>query len=445
MKLVNTTGKLCTLAFAAVFTGVLQAETGNSLVFVDQENNRVVTVDRIGLATLPPSERAATVSGLNDELSEGRIGDSPSSSAGYTAERQQDSCGSLTGKSFDIQFAQLAAEPELSQTLQHKNEKGAMQKLDKSAGIFYVAAPGVWGQNYGGSTWVEPGVLSEHQDNVCNGATRWDYNQRDRSYAIWESKTAVKYNTSVSHETKLARAQALGAEFSVTGKFTNTVGTSSESWGLYRDRYWDPDSYEYGGRGSHVHHYFENTMKATTSDTVEYEILYPLTAVKADVTGGTGSPIITFPRGGVYAGLKFGASINNSFEAAVRNRQHTHIGLCEMSNAIVVHAETGVKVVIEVGKTKIQGELFLGYQLETGSCTGTRDFDFFCVDTQTQFYRHDGYRRHNLYFKKSAELVFGKTKVKVSHHRNLYSEVKPGAFQFMHAPATDHSTLDYLM
>lgn len=429
-------------AFALASIGASHAETGNSMVYMDQENNRVIALDRVHLATLPAGEREAVLGDLSEELGEGRIAETPGSFGDFVLGRQQDSSGSLTGKSLDIEFATLGEEPELSQADAPGHEREAMRKIDQPEGIYYVAAPGVWGKEYGGEAWNAPSNASYKSTlTACKGAKPYEYNKTNNNRAFWDwVGRKTNYNVAVGYEKDLKKVSINGAEFKVTAKGTYTSGTQKQTWWLWSDSWFDFDD-GWLPDGNKLYQYDEKTAKLSTFVGLQTKLSYPLAAIKASDTTAK----VTLASGGLYAIATLNVGNTLSSEDGVRHKYVNTFGYAEQSATATRQAEVGIEAKVKVANTEASATVTLGYRFSYGIATGTRDFDYYCFDADPQHYSHKGYMQHEVYFKKQAQVkILGRT-ISLSQNRTLFTKTAPGRFTSTDSPELRNTSIDALM
>lgn len=426
------------MAFAGslMLGGGAYADTGNSMVFIDSESDRVIALDRIHLATLPAHEREAIIDDATEVLGEGRVAEMPQSYGAFVIDRQQDSSGSLTGKTLNVEFAPLEEEPDHSQARAMGQEDGAMQKLDEAEGVYYVAAAGSWNSS------AQPSNAKYRSFNTaCNGAKAFEYNKTNGNKALWDwIGRKTNYNVSVGYEKDLKKVTINGAEFKVTAKGTYTSGTQKQTWWLYSDSWFDYDDGHIGS-GKVLHKYNEATAKLSTFVGLQTKLSYPLVAISAsDPTAK-----ITLASGGLYAIAQLQVGNTLSSEDASRSRSVTDFGYAEQSATATTEAEVGIQAKVKIVNSEVSATITLGYRFSYGIATGVRDFDYYCYNADPQHYQNKGYLQHEVFFKKKAEAkILGRT-ISISQNRTLFSKQQPGTFTVKNSPELSGTSMDGLM
>lgn len=429
-------------ATGLILTSAAQADIGNSIVFNDTENNRVIALDRINLATHPAHKREAMLREAEENYGEGRVMEKPKSYGAFSLDRQQDSCGSLTGKSLEIEFAPLAAEPEISKATPTTHKTEGMKKIDHAESVYHVLSPGSWNTNYGGETWWTP--LSQWfartqgsgiQQQVCNGVNNFSYNTRSGQYAFWNKGEKIAANAVTGVEVDVASRKVSGVEFKLQNKTTSSWSITGYYYDLWSDSWVDENGIRDFDGTRVIEDYFEKTLLSVQFVGYQAKATYDLNTVKADLGA--------VPTYSAIFQTSWGSVTTNG--SALRSRQQTHVGCTETSNAFTITVEAGVQVKVKLGGVEGQGTMVLGYNYQSGSAIGTRDFDYYCYRHDTQTYEHDSYRKHYLYIKADAKIKIGTMTVTTTLVKNLLAQTDPGRFRSENARHLRNSALDYSM
>jgi hypothetical protein len=454
MKIENSCFKiLFGTALALALGDSAYAATGNSIVHLDQENERVIAIDRIHLATLPASKRESIISNAAQTHGKGRVQDLPKSYGAFALGRQQDSCGSLTGKTFDTEFAPLEAEPDHYQARASRHEEPCMKPLDKPEAVYFAADPGPWGQAYGGSVWTSPlnPKFNPHNDEVCKrntgDAVGVTYLKKTPKRAGWDWWSRYQSTiTSLVVEVPLIEKKfgPVGNQGSVEKKFKGTISTnvSGEKWSLYDDTYfWLEDGHYWAHSwANELYSYNKSTGISTASGGIEDKIKWP---IRKALTVSRGSIDID---GGVYW---YGTIAHNQVyknERAEREHKLTEVGYQEESAGGEIILETGVEMSWKFQQASSKVTVSLQSITQMLDAVGVRDFDYYCYGFSPQRYEHDDYIKNELKLKSAMEFQVGSIKFTISTSGTIYAKVtETGKLTVTQAADLANTTTDYAM
>lgn len=447
MKIENSCSKILFVTVLALALGdSAYAATGNSIVYLDQENDRIIAIDRIHLATLPASKRESIISNAAQTHGKGRVQDLPKSYGAFALGRQQDSSGSLTGKTLDTEFAPLEAEPDHYQARASRHEEPCMKPLDKPEAVYFAAAPGKWAQSYNEGKWLLPNTRKFTKNTACKmhltnpgestlvstGTT--SYGQKKTPH--WGKENMIRKNYTVAFEQEAPKVSYGNFDLSIKISGGYNWDTQSVMWYLYDDAWFSFDDKTYipSSEAEILFSYKEVTGVNTGYLTTEHKFKYLVSGVKTKIISGVkqGNTPPTVDKEWV-AGVSVFASVKQGkiwkSENAKRERLVTNFGYQENSDGYLVMFETGCEMEITIGIAKAKTTVKIQTTTEELSARGTRDFDYYCWDMNPQHYTHKGYKNSTWKVVSSATVEVGRFKVSVGGDGIVLSkDTSPGKF-----------------
>ena len=412
------------------------ADKGNSLLFPVNGNGTSpvkvdkIALDRIQLAAMSPQKRNSLLSAVESNYGEGKIGSDVVAHAETSYNPHDPHFGSLRAPSLDVAFAPLDASTHAKPKKLNRRENRDMAKIKKGNIVYPVSESS--GSSSAGK--YSEGILSNRAATYAWGCKQDTSGGYHRS-SLWEAWAIQSGTITFATEFEVWKKVFGGAELKQITGVSESTTLKRIRMVLYDNHWIDGDGIAHG-KGRKCADYWRKTINTAGGRYVESSVKIPIDRIKIEGEGFHSRELNVFYKNNIWRGAgRFWQS----------QEEDTGTASQEQYDSTIYTNDAGVEVKVQRGSFQVALSVVLRWEQEHGNSNGIRDFDYYCLDGDPQWFLNKGYYKNTMKLVAAAEYKYSTFKVKVSLQSNLYYNIQNGAFSYGHRNDLRNTAIDYGM